>query len=415
MARSAALNPASLPFFPGVVRQSDQEASPGLVNNQSPPDRDRTTMSSVSDYRSARSSPSPTLEEQSDPSPGVPLQPSISPSDDARRSPAFRHLDASHPYPALETRVVREEILLGNIDSLPESEDTPGPPLAAQGSGPLYFNMQQPGHEHLSTPPLAVNHSTSRGSSFHNNGTFPSSSPVSSLDSGSHFTSSLDQLSQSFDSQLTSSRTIHDIHDRILRCEYTTKEIQRDLGDIHRKVNLLLERSIGNIAQPEFKDPFTPVMPGASGFYTPTRPSMSGGIAPNQGPPSDDISQISQRLNTLTASVGQLVALQAQQHVHSTPGLPSSHILGNQQGDLLSHPVASNASLMGHGLPNRPDLRPSPRVHPPSRTWSAGSLDPPMRPSDAGLNRQELLLREKRRSVSNLSRRDSSGVRTFIL
>ncbi|KAF8913842.1 P-loop containing nucleoside triphosphate hydrolase protein [Gymnopilus junonius] len=44
------------------------------------------------------------------------------------------------------------------------------------------------------------------------------------------------------------------------------------------------------------------------------------------------------------------------------------------------------------------------------RTWSAGNLDLPVRPSDQGLSRQDGVLRDKRRSVSGLLRRDSSGI-----
>ncbi|KAJ7276335.1 P-loop containing nucleoside triphosphate hydrolase protein [Mycena haematopus] len=62
--------------------------------------------------------------------------------------------------------------------------------------------------------------------------------------------------------------------------------------------------------------------------------------------------------------------------------------------------------MLGHGLPNRPDLRPSPRA--PMRTWSAGTLDLPVRPPDPG--RQDSLLRDKRRSVSGLVRRESAGI-----
>jgi translation initiation factor 4A len=51
------------------------------------------------------------------------------------------------------------------------------------------------------------------------------------------------------------------------------------------------------------------------------------------------------------------------------------------------------------------------------RTWSAGSLDLPMRPPDTnvGLGRPEAFLRDKRRSVAGLMRRDSSSVRRTIL
>lgn len=153
-----------------------------------------------------------------------------------------------------------------------------------------------------------------------------------------------------------------------------------------------------------------------------------GAIAPNQISSSDDIGQISQRLNTLTTSVGQLLALQTQQHIQSTNSSFSNGQMGgnnqHQQQDLAPNQMLSPPSqpgLMGHGLPNRPDMRGPPvrTSNPPIRTWSAGNLDLPMRPSDSGsLGRSNDIL-NKRRSVTGgaisgagLMRRDSAGVRT---
>jgi len=246
------------------------------------------------------------------------------------------------------------------------------------------------------------------------------------------------------EAQLKALPLIHDILDRLVRCEYSTREIQRDLGDVHRKVNLLVERSLNAnnnatiSSQPEFKDPFAPSSVNAQSFNSPAvagpRGSM-GGIAPNQVSSSDDIGQISQRLNTLTTSVGQLLALQTQQHIQSTNSvLPNGQIGGssnnnnNQQqqdsgpNQMISPPL--QPGMLGHGLPNRPDMRGPPGRTPnqPMRTWSAGNLDLPMRPSESGsLGRSNDLL-NKRRSVTGtmgsggggggLMRRDSAGVRT---
>jgi translation initiation factor 4A len=207
---------------------------------------------------------------------------------------------------------------------------------------------------------------------------------------------------------------IHDILDRLLRCEFSTREMQRDVGDMQRKVNLLVDRSLGFGGQPEFKDPFALNGNGQS-FSSPPlnapRPSI-GNIAPNQANPSDDMVSVSQRLDMLTASVGQLTAASHQIHASISPltnnsmigaGTPQIDLAPNQ---LMSPPGVSSSAMLGHGLPNRPDLRPSPRA--PMRTWSAGTLDLPMRPSDP--NRQDSMLRDKRRSVSGLVRRDSAGV-----
>lgn len=398
-----------------------------------------TTLSiSPTEYRSVRSSPSPSSVEERDrdrdrdPRDILRFQPSPSPS---RGSPAFRQVDADRPYPVIESRT-RELSTMGSLETLPE--DTPQPLMSHNGhaGSPFFSSMPPPpgARERHSTPPVTTINGSSRSSSFNTvfntTGAFTSSSPVSS--SGSQFTPNIDN---SLEAQLKALPLIHDILDRLVRCEYSTREIQRDLGDVHRKVNLLVERSLNSNgsnnmnhnSQPEFKDPFSPgVNPFAPPSVNGPRGSFSTNIAPNQAPPSDDIGQISQRLNTLTTSVGQLLALQTQQHIQTAnAGLSNGHMMGNQnhpQQDLppnqmLSPPMQNN---MGHGLPNRPDMRgpPPPRTpNPPMRTWSAGTLDLPMRPSESGsLGRSNDILRDKRRSVVGgipggpLMRRESVGV-----
>ena len=417
-----------------------------------------------------RSSPSPSsLDERErdridyDPRENMRLRLSSSPgASGARGSPAFRQAgpgdaDTSKPYPGMMESRGREPstVGIGSLETLLEDTSQPflsdGGASAPTSGSPFFSHMMQGIRERqsTSTPPVAVagyknsnNGSSSRSSSFNTssfntNGAFTSSSPVSSLDSASQFNLSNEH---SLEAQLKALPLIHDILDRLVRCEYSTREIQRDLGDVHRKVNLLVERSLNTNnnphmmnSQPEFKDPFAPAGLNTQPFNAPAsngfRGSMSGNIAPNQTAPSDDIGQISQRLNTLTTSVGQLLALQTQQHVRAT----NSNIVnaqktgGNnhqQQQDLAHnqmhpHPMQSNANnMLGHGLPNRPDLRtPSRAPIPPMRTWSAGTLDLPMRPSDSGsLGRSNDLMRDKRRSVTGgpiaagLMRRESTGV-----
>ncbi|KAF8450444.1 hypothetical protein L210DRAFT_907790 [Boletus edulis BED1] len=255
-------------------------------------------------------------------------------------------------------------------------------------------------------------------SSFNTNGPFISSSPVSSLDSGSQFTSGGDFL-QNPDAQLKASPLIQDIIDRLLRCEFTAQEVQRELRDVHRKVDFLVERSFNNApqggnSQPEFKDPFAPAGGQSATSLTIPRASFSAGIAPNQSPPPDDISQISQRLNTLTTSVGQLLALQTQQHLQGatalgrltthTPDLPPNQPFGAN--------ISPNPALLGHGLPNRPELRAVPRApNPPARTWSAGNLDLPLRvESVATLGRSDPVLNKRRSVTGGLMRRESVGI-----
>ncbi|KAK7049583.1 hypothetical protein VNI00_005614 [Paramarasmius palmivorus] len=414
MARSATLNPASMPFFPGG-RSGDDEGSNGVGFGQHTSlrlhEQDRSSSSTLSispsDYRSVRSSPSPSLQNERN----YDLQTTYL-NEGSRKSPTFRQVDANKPYPGIESRIARESSMLGTLESLPEGEDTqhtPGPlvaDLAHRGSVASFFSLPA-GRERLSTPPVAIN---TTGSPFITNTTFTSSSPVSSLDSGSHFAPSVDSLtSQNFESQLKASPLYIDILDRLVRCEFTTTQIQKDLGDLHRKVNLLVERSLQANAQPEFKDPFASSSP--SNFSPINGARASVGIAPNQVAPADDISTISQRLNTLTSSVGQLLALQTQQ-IQTTGVLPNQALVnaGGMQMS-LDQGIVSNAAMLGHGLPGRQDARPSPRIpNPPMRTWSTGTLDLPGRPEVAVTGRQDGPLRDKRRSVTGLLRRDSSGV-----
>jgi translation initiation factor 4A len=408
------LNPASMPFFPGGFRPSDDVAGSGFgFRHNVFREQDRTSLSSLSisssDHRSVRSSPSPPTEAR-EASPHRQRSPE---QEWPRRSSAVHQVG---PNPMVESKT-KESSTLGTLDTLAEGDDnldTPGlEGNEVQPLGASFFSLQKGSPDYTSTPPVNVNHGASVGSGV------TSASPVSSLDSASHF--STDRQSLSFEAQLKSSPMIHDILERLIRCEYSTREIQRDLSDVHRKVDLLVGRSSGTGSQPEFKDPFA--TPNTNGFsISPPlpngpRPSI-GNIAPNQSIPSDDITMISQRLNTLTSSVGQLLALQTQHAQPSNTESRSNSIIGSspQQGDItpnqiFSPPALPNPALLGNGLPHRSDMRHSPRPpHPPTRTWSAGTLDLPMRPSDPSVGRQDPMLRDKRRSVTGLLRRDSSGV-----
>ncbi|KAL0949765.1 hypothetical protein HGRIS_009804 [Hohenbuehelia grisea] len=444
MARSAALNPASMPFFPGA-RASEASGGGGLAFGHSSlaRDQDRGSMSSSfsmspSDYRSVRSSPSPPREDSASEI-SAHSQSSI-PLDGSRQSPAFRQADSGKTYPLMEPRV-REASIFGSLETLPEGEDpqdtpSPIPTNGHQAARSPFFSIQQQSREQMgNTPPIPLNQSTGSSNSA-TTGPYMSSSPVSSLDSGSHFAGShLDNV-RTFEEQLQASPLIHNILVRLERWEHTTREIQKDLGDVNRKVDILVHRALGSQTQmhnargdlngqPEFKDPFAQ---NAGPFSPPLRgPRASvGNIAPNQSAPSDDISTISQRLNTLTSSVGQLLAIQTQQI--QTNAMPNERIMGSQQDIAPNKTLPQHASpqtglpqhgltnlaMLGHGLPNRPELRPSPRApNLPMRTWSAGNLDLPMRPSDPNVLRQDAMLRgvdNKRRSVSALLRRESSGV-----
>ncbi|KAF9263470.1 hypothetical protein L218DRAFT_959028 [Marasmius fiardii PR-910] len=417
MARSVALNPASMPFFPGA-RSGDDEGGngPGITQRSFRLHEQDHSASSIvshspSDYRSVKSSPSP---------PSFHIQPertsdtnTTSPNDVSRQSPSIRQVEGSKPYPVIESRIPRESSMFGSLESLPEGEDnqhTPGPTVANlvhRGSITSFYSLQS-GRERLGTPPVPINNN---GSPFNPSAGFTSSSPVSSLDSSSQFAPSVDSFpSQSFEEQLKASGLFKDILDRLVRCEFTTRQIQNDLGDINSKINLLISRSLQSqtSGQPEFKDPFAS---GPSNFTANGPRGSVGNIAPNQVAPLDDISTITQRLNTLTSSVGQLLALQTQ-HIQNTSAIPNQAALVGSAGTQLdiNPAIVSNPALLGHGIPGRSDVRPSPRVpNQPMRTWSTGTLDLPVRPVDANPARQDPL-RDKRRSVTSLLRRDSAGV-----
>ncbi|KAF7301319.1 Translation initiation factor [Mycena indigotica] len=258
--------------------------------------------------------------------------------------------------------------------------------------------------DHNELPPTFFPPPPTNGTSFNPPGGLTSSSPVSSLDSGSQFLVS-DQAARVFEAQLRASPLINDILDRVTRCEFSVRDMQREVADVQRKVGVLVDRSLGMNAQPEFKDPFANGQSFSSPPLSAPRPSI-GNIAPNQSNPApDDLSSVAQRLDLLTASVGQLAAASHQIHA-SIAGNPQMDVAPNQ---MMSGSGLSNAGMLGHGLPNRPDLRPSPRAtNTPMRTWSAGTLDLPIRPADPG--RQDAMIRDKRRSVSGLMRRDSAGL-----
>ncbi|KAH9951817.1 hypothetical protein B0H21DRAFT_775957 [Amylocystis lapponica] len=423
MTRSPALNPASTPFFPGGMRTNEENGRNSglgfrLANTREQQYSTSTSSLSISpsDYRSIRSSPSPS---QDDRKPESSLRFNSS-GDGIRHTPVVNTLEADRAFPMRQSMSTRETSRSDSTDTVPEGEDTPGPTSTngqMMSGGAFYGNIMGRGRERLNTPPVILDTGNSKSTFIH--APFASSSPASSLDSGSQFASSAD-LSSSFEAQLKASPFIHDILDRLMRCEFTSREIQRDLGDVHRKIDVLVDRTFSHNSPPEFKDPFAAPGPSSHGSFSAMngpRASFSANIAPNQTAPSDDITSISTRLNTLTTSVGQLLALQTQQ-MQATTGLQNGQLLGpNMHGELnsgqvVSQPLLSSASMLGHNLPNRPDLRSGSRMpNPPMRTWSAGNLDiPRASESSAGsMGRQDAMFRDKRRSVSGLLRRDSVG------
>ena len=420
MAKSAALNPTSMPFFPGGRRTSDEDDRLSMGFSVSGVHEDRAFMSSLSlspsDHHSVKSSPSPTSEGLDNAhDPGVRFDKLPSDPDWIRPSSIIRPMDPTKQYPPFDSALAREPSISSSLDAGSAIED-PGYSPSENGSS---VPPSGPSTLRPSASPSIGIQNRSR-SPFSNNLAIAASSPVSSLDSGGQFTSNMD-YSSSFEAQLRASPVINDILERLARCEISTREIHRNLNDVHRKVDILLDRSTGFTSQPEFKDPFATASAPSSisgPSSSMTRLSISGNLPPNQQP-SDDIIQISQRLNTLTSSVGQLLALQTQQHMRSVgPTLGGGQIapIGSSQdippNQLLTPPLPLSGNVLSHTLPSRPELRASRTPNPPLRTWSAGSLDLPMRATDnlSALRSSDVLQRDKRRSVSGLVRRDSAGV-----
>ncbi|KAI5124734.1 hypothetical protein M0805_005369 [Coniferiporia weirii] len=449
MARSPALNPASVPFFPSALG-TDSADSAGVgagLGFRTPSGAHALQQSgssisfSSSDFRSANSSPlgsAPTTDSgdgivQSGSRSGSPKSSMFGQqADEKEKVTSFASATQSRSMRSFQD----DGIVVAHNNGALDGEETPGPRAIHQwvmraqaptnpGRDVVDFatsmnNLSQ--EQHGISPPMHAPNKTAMHSTAPSfNIPFKSTSPVSSTDSASIVTSSFDYSSISFEAQIKSSPTIRDLMERLARCEFSNREIQRELAEVHSKVNLLVERSLGPIhSEPEFKNPFAPSS-AVSRSLTP-----SGGLGPLQMTPPratpakpDDLSQLSHRINSLTSSVGQLLALQTQQHMngaHQNFPQPPAHGPPQLGLDIAPNQTAppqsvSQSALLGHGLPNRPDLRPSPRVpNPPMRTWSAGTLELPVRPTDSNMGRPDSILRDKRRSVVGLMRRDSAGI-----
>ncbi len=455
--RSPALNPASTPFFPGAMRLSDEDGGGhghghghghGLGNGNIPlgfrqsivREHQYSTSSSLSispsDYRSVRSSPSPPQDDRDRRIDNGPLAPSS--AEFSRNSPGFRQSLVDHsdkaPYSHLLSASISRDLNISPKSQGPlDGDETPGPtsgpiPMNGQIAASLYNTMAVRSRERFGTPPVMQDPSSVRSGGFIHP-PFVSSSPSSSLDSGSHFGPSLEfAASTNLETQLRASPQFNDLLDRVGRLEGANREIHRTLDDVNRKVDVLIARVLASNshpaldAPPEFKDPFAPSSGPGQGFVAPAlngpgpRGSMVN-IAPNQTPPTEDMTTITSRLNTLASSVGQLLALQTQQLQANNSVLQSTQMMGGglPPSDLTPGlpPMLNTTAALGHGMPGRPDIRQNPRApNQPMRTWSAGTLDLPLRTTDSpqGMGRQDMMFRDKRRSVSTLLRRDSAGV-----
>ncbi|KZT38316.1 hypothetical protein SISSUDRAFT_760771 [Sistotremastrum suecicum HHB10207 ss-3] len=448
---------------PDSPMPSEHNQSPPRHGIDTPKYREETfspfsnsVSTSASDYRSVRSSPSPVL---------------VPESSELRRAPSDSWQSSDSEVPSFrsafsEKEAINAPLSAQNTISLSvasrgqaDGEDTPIPSSFSDISGPIYHEEptimgpslhNQPNGRPTNGSSLSLlsrdKSLFSRGSSFNVSSPSP---PGSSIGSESAPPSSVPDAALSFEAQIKASPFIDSIMQRLANCEYSSREIQRELGDVHRKLDLLVQRSQGNNmnqgnGELEFRNPFA-----SPSVITPGNPSQNFNVSPFQNGPAqrgstagvnpDDITQLSQRLNTLTTSVGQLLAIQTQQHIQNTNAPLQPHresivsiqqhrdsIAGFNSGmntpqeiapnQLVSPPInAPGVGLgpgLGHGFPPR-DLRPPvPGVrtpNPPMRTWSAGSLELPMRPQD-NMNRPPDFARKRGSVATGLMRRESSGV-----
>lgn len=292
-----------------------------------------------------------------------------------------------------------------------------------------------------------------------------SSSPSSVRSGGGHLP---DPLQGSFDGQAKASPFINDLLDRLIRCEYSNSNIQREISEMSRKMNILLEHVINNPpntngnadagrdthgTSPLAGNSITPtagtpgIGSGALGniYSFPNASSTSSLVLKSPTPNSvrererdDEIRQLNQRIATLTTSVAQLLQAQTQSQIQAmnaglggpASGFPGSstsgpnglggmgvspHISGTP--DLPQNPMTGLAAAREMGIGNRA----SPRAPVPVRTWSSTSLEMGLNmtntPQASGVGGMRTdtsagssMLRDKRRSVMTIGRRDSAGV-----
>ncbi|KAG8952497.1 hypothetical protein FRC04_004557 [Tulasnella sp. 424] len=291
-----------------------------------------------------------------------------------------------------------------------------------------------------------------------------SSSPSSVRSGGGHLP---DPLQGSFDGQAKASPFINDLLDRLIRCEYSNSNIQREISEMSRKMNILLEHVINNPPNPNGNgdagrdthgtsplagNSITPtagtpgIGSGALGniYSFPNASSTSSLVLKSPTPNSvrererdDEIRQLNQRIATLTTSVTQLLQAQTQSQIQAMnaglggppSGFPGSSTSGpNGLGgmgvpphlsgtpDLPQNPMTGLAAAREMGIGNRA----SPRAPVPVRTWSSSSLEMGLNmtntPQTSGVGGMRTdtsagsaMLRDKRRSVMTIGRRDSAG------
>jgi hypothetical protein len=496
-ANAAALNPTSVPFFPGGngYRDEDFELSPNSFDAHSATYDD---AQAPNDVRSSRS-PASFLQHSRDGAPSrLDGRHSRNALDDSQAVPVIRQVFATQPN--VETHPQRESSWSANIDtfhdtgrrgsmvdegigpsplepfrdpflgsqatarprdrfmsfqgtpfapsrntsyhsynSIPESVDegweysgsaeSEAPPSRPRmGSEPflggILTRQRDRQNRQNGNANLSASHG-SRASSFNNqpnvsynhgtNGYNSSISPVSSLESAGP-NSSVDHLS--FDEQLIRSPVMKDLLDRLSRCESSTRVIQRDLGDVHRKVDMLLERVTASPAAssaPEFNDPFST---SSSTTALASRGSFSVNVPPHQVAPEGNMNSIDQRLNNLASSVTQLLALQTHSMNLGSNLTGVAAINAGVQALEVSPQMSSPPSAtMLRGMTTRgPNAMPTSSTQL-NRGWSVGNLDLPRNrnggdgsPNTTPNSRTESLMPgNSRRSVMGLTRQPNNA------
>jgi translation initiation factor 4A len=346
-------------------------------------------------------------------------------------SPSFRVNEGERPYPPLETHAnSRDRSVSGHIETTDEVPHLPalgGQPIFRQGSfgpGISPFTLQRQNSlsnnltprqsvsqdnfvsSNLSGPSLPLN--ANSGNSSIPDATL-ASSPVSTGSAPSANSFIIGANDRSIDAQIKNSPFLHDILDRVIRTEYAQRDLSREIGALSNKINLLVERLELGDSRRSFS-----ASPRPGGMMGGNFPGSPPGGPLHHNPTGDG--DISKRLDALTSSVQQILMIQQQNHVNSTnaPFRDNGSIspsVGPGGGFDQIPPMMNIGGGPGMmGPPNRPQVR---NPAPPMRTWSAGSLDLPMRQDNPHLARPDALINQKRRSVvGNLTRRDSSAVRS---
>ena len=160
-----------------------------------------------------------------------------------RHSSIVGPMDPTKPYPPFDSARAREPSISSSLDAASAIEE-PGYSPSENGSS---VPPSGPSTPRPSTFPSIGIQNRSR-SPFSNNFALASSSPVTFLGSGGQFASNMD-YSSSFEAQLRASPVINDILEWLARCEISTQEIHRNFNDVHRKVDILLDRSTGFTSQ----------------------------------------------------------------------------------------------------------------------------------------------------------------------